>query len=92
MALVKTQYALFIMLATWFTLTMYYMFFNIQLKYDYEGYRHFPLPEPMFIFSGVVEGNKHWQGESNSIYPEITILSRLYCTETIHLCPFICTC
>ena len=32
------------------------------LKYGYEGYRQFPLPESKFISRGAAEGNKHGRG------------------------------
>ena len=38
------------------------LFCIIQLKYGYEGYRQFPLPEIRFISRGAAEGNKHGQG------------------------------
>ena len=44
-----------------------------------------------FISKGAAEGNKHGQGGMDTAcIPKITIL--FYCTDTIHLCPFIYTC
>ena len=46
----------------------------------------FHCPKPRFISRGGARGNEY------CLYPEITILKLFYCTDTIHLCPFINTC
>ena len=43
----------------------------IRLKYGYEGYRQFPLPETRFISRGGAEGDKHGQWVMETAYINI---------------------
>ena len=53
----------------------------------------FHCPEPRFISRGVADGNKPGQGAmETACIPKLQYFNCFFCTDTIHLCPFICIC